>query len=391
MPHRKRDFLGLASNDSAHAGARERLWAAPDPMLIDAGAHGELLVAKVRIALVSLVLLIPVYNVIATPYLIEAWVGLVATLTAFVFAVVIWAVVRRGFYRPWLGFMTSTVDVSLVTATLVAFLAMGTPHVAVNSRIMYSVYFFSIGASSLRYDTRICIVTGAMAVLQYAAVVAIAVTLWDLNDLRYAPFTYGMVSGGDQVGRLILLATSGVLATAIVDRSRQLRHLSALDRLTGLLNRGYFENRLQAEVARARRHGHPLAVALLDLDRYKNFNDRYGHASGDVALRVLADTLLKGLRTTDIVARYGGDEFVVLLPETTPKGALDKLEQLRLAVARAEFSIPRHDLTAQITLSAGVACLPDDGTDPVELLEVADQRLFAAKDGGRNRVVGAQD
>jgi len=132
-------------------------------------------------------------------------------------------------------------------------------------------------------------------------------------------------------------------------------------------------------------------VALLDLDRYKNFNDRYGHASGDVALRVLADTLLKGLRTTDIVARYGGDEFVILLPETGPQAAFEKLEQLRLAVARAEFAIPRHDLTAQITLSAGVASLPDDGTDPVELLEVADQRLFAAKDGGRNRVVGPQD
>lgn len=381
----------MGADAATRESAGDRLWAAPDPMLIDAGAQGELLVAKVRIALVTLVLLIPIYNVIATPYLIEAWIGLVATLGSFVFALGIWAVVRRGFYRPWLGFLTSAVDVSFVTATLVAFLALGTPHVAVNSRIMYSVYFFSIGASSLRYDTRICIVTGALAVVQYGLVVCAAGLFWDLNDLRYAPFTYGMVSWGDQVGRLILLGTAGVLATAIVDRSRQLRNLSALDRLTGLLNRGYFESRYQAEVARARRHGHPLAVALLDLDRYKNFNDRYGHSSGDVALRVLADTLLKGLRSSDIVARYGGDEFVVLLPETSPTAAFEKLEQLRLAVARAEFAIPRHDLTAQITLSAGIACLPDDGTDPVELLEVADRRLFEAKDGGRNRVVGPQD
>jgi two-component system cell cycle response regulator len=391
MALRRRHSGATAPPGSAPSPAHDRLWAAPDPALVDAGAYGELLVARVRLALVSLVMAIPIYNVMVTPYLVEAWVGFVSTGAAVLFAVIVWAVVRRGFYRPWLGFLTSSVDVSFVTATMFAFLLMDAPHVAVNSRVMFSVYFLSIGAASLRYDTRICIVTGVMAVVQYLLVVLTAGHFWNLNDLRYAPFTYGMVNWGDQFGRLVLLAAAGVLSTAIVDQSRRLRHLSAVDGLTGLLNRGYFESRLAAELSRARRPGRPLAVAVLDLDRYKNFNDRYGHASGDVALRVLAEVVSGGLRATDTVARYGGDEFVVLLPETGPQAALEKLEQLRLAVARAEFTLPRHDLTAQVTLSAGIACHPEDGTDPVELLEAADRRLSEAKEGGRNRVVGLPD
>ena len=338
--------------------------------------------------LIVLVTMIPMVSLVTAPYLIENFVGLAASTFALVFALVVWWVVRKGFYRPWLGFLTSAVDVTLVTATLVSFLLLDSPHLAVNSRIMYSVYFFSICASSLRYDARISAVAGALAVVQYLGVVIAAETFWDLNNLRYAPFIYGMVSWGDQVGRLILLGAAGFLSTAIVVRSRRLRRLSARDRLTGLLNRGYFESRFLAEVSRARRHGHQLAIGVLDVDRFKNFNDRYGHASGDVALRVLADVLHRGLRSSDTVARYGGEEFVVLLPETTPRAAFDKLEELRLAVARAEFPIPRNDLTAQITISAGLACLPDDGTDPSELLDTADKRLFEAKDGGRNRVVG---
>ena len=138
-------------------------------------------------------------------------------------------------------------DVTIVSATLAAYLILGEPHIAVNSRVVYPAYFLALGATCLRYDTRVCLLATGLAMAQYAAIVAVAATGWELNDAaRWAPFPYGTVSGADQASRVILLGAAGVLATAVVWRIARLRHLSVVDRLTGLPNRGYLDARFAA-------------------------------------------------------------------------------------------------------------------------------------------------
>jgi diguanylate cyclase (GGDEF)-like protein len=225
----------------------------------------------------------------------------------------------------------------------------------------------------------------------YSAILLCVEFQFDLEDPRYAPFRYGIVTWGDQIGRVVLLVLAGVISAAVVVRSRRLRQLSARDRLTGLLNRAALDARLQAEVGRARRYHQPLAVVVIDVDHFKRFNDSFGHPAGDEGLKTLAGTLGAGLRASDIVARYGGEEFVVVLPEANATSALEKIETMRHAIAGAPVKLPRRDKTAYLTISAGVACMPEDGDDPVELLDVADKRLFEAKQAGRNRIIGPPD
>jgi diguanylate cyclase (GGDEF)-like protein len=366
----------------------DRLWAAPDPLLMDAGMGGEMLVAQVRLALVLVVLAIPLANILLSPRFSEDYVGLVSASVALLWAFAIWLALRRGFYRPWFGVLTSALDVTFVSAALAVFLLLDEPHVAANSHVVYPVYFLAIGATSLRYDARICAMSGTLAVLQYGAILLCVEFQFDLEDPRYAPFRYGIVTWGDQIGRVVLLALAGVMSAAVVVRSRRLRQLSARDRLTGLLNRAALDARLQAEVGRARRYQQPLAVVVIDVDHFKRFNDSFGHPAGDEGLKTLAETLSAGLRASDIVARYGGEEFVVVLPEANATSAIEKIETMRHAIAGAPVKLPRRDKTAYLTISAGVACMPEDGDDPVELLDVADKRLFEAKQAGRNRIIG---
>ena len=131
-----------------------------------------------------------------------------------------------------------------------------------------------------------------------------------------------------------------------------LRFAPALDRAAdGLFNRGYFDEHIVAEISRAERYNRPLALAMIDIDHFKQFNDTHGHAAGDAALQLIASTIRRSFRLSDVVARYGGEEFVVILPETTMDVAVDKMESIRRIVSGTEIKLPAHDGIARLTIT----------------------------------------
>jgi diguanylate cyclase (GGDEF)-like protein len=166
------------------------------------------------------------------------------------------------------------------------------------------------------------------------------------------------------------------------------REQSIRDPLTGLYNRRHMEDALERELSRAQRDRSPLGVILLDLDHFKQLNDQYGHAAGDVVLRRLGRMLQARVRAEDICCRYGGEEFLVILPRASMQDTLRRAEALRVAAAamRAE---PDGIELPPVTLSMGVACFPEHGLDPSSLIQAADEALYRAKAGGRDRVEAA--
>lgn len=181
------------------------------------------------------------------------------------------------------------------------------------------------------------------------------------------------------------LMTVANLAAIAVERARlveRLRRVAEIDGLTGLVNRRRFDEVYPALLASGRERGEPLSVALLDVDHLKPINDLRGHLAGDDALRGVAGAVRARLRTGDVAVRYGGDEFVLVLPRATGAAALELAEQLRRAVEAQGFG-PEGDL--RVTLSMGVAEARHADT-PASLLERADGALYTAKRAGRNRV-----
>jgi diguanylate cyclase (GGDEF)-like protein len=172
------------------------------------------------------------------------------------------------------------------------------------------------------------------------------------------------------------------------NKTEELKKLTITDHLTGLLNRRYLYERLRDELARSERYGHPLSLLMLDLDGFKYCNDTFGHLFGDTVLKNIAETLLTTVRSMDIVARYGGDEFMVILPETREALAIEIAERLRNNVAKKNVILgdtPGKGPTA-LTASIGIVCYPMHGSTVELLLERVDKTLYRSKELGKNRI-----
>ncbi len=174
------------------------------------------------------------------------------------------------------------------------------------------------------------------------------------------------------------------------EANRKLVQLAVTDPLTGLYNRRYFRERLSEEVARVTRHADPLSVSMVDIDDFKAYNDTHGHPAGDEALRTIADTLDNGLRQEDIAARWGGEEFTILLPQTPGNKALTVVDRLRKAVVDMSLCVMRGGKQTLLTISAGISTF-SPSTDSVDtLIASADQALYQAKAQGKNQVCLAE-
>lgn len=186
----------------------------------------------------------------------------------------------------------------------------------------------------------------------------------------------------------VLVALQGHVQSAVSNAHRYdaIRRQVVTDHLTGLYNRRHFVNRAREEIERSLRYQHPLSLLMIDIDHFKHFNDRYGHATGDRVLQTVAGIFRRALRNVDLCARLGGEEFAILLPNTPAANARHVAERVRTTLSSYRYTglgLPPED---NVTISIGVATCPLDATTLDDLLELADKALYTAKSRGRDRV-----
>lgn len=194
------------------------------------------------------------------------------------------------------------------------------------------------------------------------------------------------------MGTKFLQHLAAVISACIENARLQenIKQIGLLDPLTGINNRRFFDQRVEEEVTLAHRNKTPLSCLFIDLDHFKDINDSYGHQAGDIVLKEVAQVLADIMRTTDVLARFGGEEFVILLADTHPTPAYDIAERIRKTIEETPFKISKSD-TLTVTMSIGLAMIDKDS--PIhttqQLLSAADQAVYAAKVAGRNHIHSA--
>jgi diguanylate cyclase (GGDEF)-like protein len=222
---------------------------------------------------------------------------------------------------------------------------------------------------------------------------ALAVPILVRNKTYAVLALYGRAEGMfhptdvDSVWQFVTRAGVGI---ENVIRHQEAQRRSITDGLTGVWNRRYFEMRMREELERSVRHSHAFSVLMVDLDNFKEVNDRFGHRSGDEVLVEVARRMTESTRELDTCARYGGEEFVLLLPETDSEGARFAANKLRRAISSKPIRVTDVGDLA-VTVSVGVASYPEHGNLLAEVMEKADNALYSAKRTGKNRVVVAGD
>jgi diguanylate cyclase (GGDEF)-like protein len=194
-------------------------------------------------------------------------------------------------------------------------------------------------------------------------------------------------SGGGEVSQLTGVFND--MVRRLREGRAELERLTVTDELTGLANRRQLDGELGREVQRSERHKRKFAVLMLDVDRFKTLNDTHGHPAGDAVLRQLALVLTECTRTGDTVGRFGGEEFMVILPETPAAAAEVMGERIRATTEQHRFVVGGDATAVAVTVSIGVARFPEHGSTPESLVMVADEALYRSKQGGRNRVTAA--
>lgn len=191
----------------------------------------------------------------------------------------------------------------------------------------------------------------------------------------------------NRMSLISVLASFAAMAIENAKLHHETRQMAVTDALTGLHNRRYFEKVLPQELERARRYGLSLSLLLIDADNFKKFNDTYGHPMGDRILATIGRSVRRILRSVDFAFRYGGEEFVVILPETAVDSACKVAERIRQRIIADSTKVLCRDVAEPVTVSTGIACYPHDAEDAASLVGVADNLLYQAKGAGKNRIL----